>query len=237
MTRSTDTRAKVRAAADEIAARGGAPTPTMVLSMLESGSPNTVVDELRKWRLARAPSLPGGAESPTPDTPLQSRVTQLEFRTSTTLAQQARTLENLERGMATLLARLEGPNPLPAQNARDQSSTLTGDTAAAIKSLATQFDGMQRYMLLQINEAREETIRWRAKAVKTREEFDSWQTVMRQKYDTLATENTWLRGRLNEPLSKVAQALPVSSQSAGGVRPQLNYPGHPRAVVQHNEAE
>jgi hypothetical protein len=164
-------------------------------------------------------------------------MTQLELRVSASLTQQGRTLESIERSLQTLATKQAEAPVASALSTKDTLGALSPDVLAAIKLLETRLDGIQRYMLLQINEAREEATRWKQKANKTQEELDNWQTVMRQKYDALLAESTWLRGRLNEPMPRLQDS--VSTTNAAPVKPRaaLTYPGHPRATVLPDEHE
>ena len=60
MGRITDTRSKVREAAAIPLSRGVTPTPTKVRELIGGGSPNVIVDELRKLR--EAPAEGAGAQ-------------------------------------------------------------------------------------------------------------------------------------------------------------------------------
>lgn len=61
MARVTDTRQRVRELAGQLASQGIEPTPSLIRSFLGKGSPNTGVDELRRWKDEQSPAVPSVA--------------------------------------------------------------------------------------------------------------------------------------------------------------------------------
>lgn len=197
MTRSTDTRALVREAAEKLFRQGKTPTPTIVRELLGKGSPNTIVSELRAWSAEKAGDPPSS--------------------TAPALRAPAAPLENLEQ-LEQLVRRLEAAAKLPA--------TPTEHVEQALRGVELRFEGVQKYMLLQVAEAREEASKWKGRFETLKDEFGQWQTVTRQRHSALVTENAWLRGRLNEDIKDNG---PFFVDASTQKKIAEGYPGFPRA--------
>jgi hypothetical protein len=226
LTRTTNTRERVRELADKISNEGGTPTPTLIRSLLGTGSPNTIVSELKAWQnaqqhRARTKQItPEHENVAPPHPPATNDVTSLvENQLLQLLAEMPRTsakLKEVTGGYLEVLAQL---------------SELRQSSVAELKTMSTRLDSVQRYMLLQINEAREESIRWRQKHQLVKDEFGQWQTTMRQKINALSDENSWLKGKLNQPAPSLQQrtvSLPARQEPPPSGRTP-GYSGHPRA--------
>lgn len=212
MTRSTDTRELVRQAADNLARQGKTPTPSVIREILGKGSPNTIVSELRAWAADRDTSLDAistkGISDPQSPS-VRSRGIDAELMDQ----------------LSSLVVRIEAAAKLPA--------SPTEHVQLAISGIEKRFEGVQKYMLLQISEAREEAAKWKGRYEVLRDEFGQWQTVTRQKHSGLVTENAWLRGRLGES-SVDHGAFFVDTQEGGKKRE--GYPGFPRARSTDDES-
>lgn len=198
MTRSTDTRALVREAAEKLFRQGKTPTPTIIRELLGKGSPNTIVSELRAWSAEKAgdsvPSAPVAIKAPG-----------------------AAPLENFAQ-LEQLVQRIETAAKLPA--------TPTEHVEQALRGVEARFEGVQKYMLLQVGEARDEASKWKSRFEALKDEFGQWQTVTRQRHSALVTENAWLRGRLNEAIKDNGPFFVDSSAPKKAIE---GYPGFPRA--------
>lgn len=251
MSRTTPTRVRVRELAEQLVLAGEAPSPTRIRAMLGTGSPNTIVSELKAWVKDRSitetaaalvaapaskPGHPPVARTPTA-APASEPIEATKDGATAPAPGAALPLdrEDLLEVIAQISAQLAQLNT--------KSTTLVTSladyreaTKAELLAIGARFEGVQKYMLMQINEAREESIRWRQKHQQARDEFGQWQTTVRQKTDALASENAWLRGRLNEPRP------PVGAESANAPPTAIStparapgYPGHPHAVAPHSE--
>lgn len=233
MSRATDTRQRVREIADQMVSKGQKPTPTTILAILGKGSPNTIVSELKAWNLEKTdsseplksetaqkgPTEPGQAaanrEPSNEETDFES--VSLNPKLHAIFSQ----IESLSTQVSQLSSRIAN---IPAPQASPLDIVESG-----MKAIEARFDGLNKYMLMQINEAREDSIRWRDKYRLVREELGQWQTVLRQKLDSVNTENAWLKGRLNENKGEpVSSELPPIKPPIA--KPQM-YSGHPRATV------
>lgn len=232
MARATDTRQRVREVADQLFSQGQRPTPTIIMGILGKGSPNTVVSELKAWNQNKV-LLPVSPDNVTPaseasssersnvsgsadEAPVNSQDTDPDPLTST-LA----TLQELTAQVTQMSIKVDGLAAAPP--------TPTAVVETGMKAIEARFDGLQRYMLMQIHEAREDSVRWREKYKLIKEELGQWQTVLRQKLDAVNSENAWLKGRLNEPRGEPQSSETPHKRPAHSKPPM--YSGHPRAVV------
>lgn len=235
MARQTNTRALVREAADRLFQAGELPSPTRVRALLGAGSPNTIVDELRKWRQdnglvdteeASLPApLPRAAPSPPPVSPVQQE-------SAPSPSTDVNALESLIRSVEALTRRLD--EQLEAQASAERRIQV------ALEQIVQRFDGVQRHMLLQVDEARALATSWKERHTQTKEEFSVWRDTLQAQLLRASEENAWLRGK--QGLSPRKETLPVMDEIRAAprhqspkppqalLRPQSTYPGHPRAV-------
>jgi hypothetical protein len=234
MARITDTRARVRELADHVSAQGLEPTPSIIRKLLGKGSPNTIVDELKAWAADRAE--PETLLSPRLDPTALERVglSEVAGLLKKVMLMQCQLAENLA-------ASEEKVNPLktqlPSEHLKkilDSILELTSKTDADRSSIQKEFnnanariDGVRRYMLLQVEEARLEASRWKAKHDDIKQELSTWQGTMRMKNQTLQDELIWLKGKFNIP-SQTPNTNDFTADRKAK-RPIGVYPGHPRA--------
>ncbi|MCC5609612.1 DNA-binding protein [Nostoc sp. CHAB 5834] len=211
MSRSTSTRAKVRAIADQIASQGGDPTPTLVRSLLGGGSPNTIVDELRSWKAARDSSgtTPSGPKPLVPPPPMASRET-VEKMGLAELASALQTASEVvarqEQGISTQVA-LQAEL---AKMVRDTEKALELVPALllelkaqrtwmeeSLSKLEARAEGTQRYLLRSLDESREETRIWKERAKAAADDGSTWRNTLQRRVEQLLEE----RGRLIEKQS------------------------------------
>lgn len=236
MARVTDTRAQVRILAQKIADEGGIPTPTVIRQMLGRGSQTTIVDELKRWSGARAKPAPPGQETATVMERLGLREVATLLEQATAQAEQQRTF--LVQAGDLLKASERLPLLVAEMTVKFSSleKQLLGDREWMHKELElmnTRFEAMQRRALLQIEEAREESVHWRGKYKGLQDEFGVWRTTMDRRNGQLQDRVAWLSGKLGVevPVSAVAQVKPSSPVT----RPVGGYRGHPRAVAPHSD--
>ena len=250
MPRVTDTRERVRALANRIAQEGGKPNPTLIRQMLGGGSPNTIVDELKKWAGERA----------TPTSPAKEtagaleRIGMLELSNvlKEALAQNQKQQEFLHQASVLLASAKNIPDILSGltkqfQKVSDQMSEDRTWMERELHSVNTRFEGVQRYMLLQVNEAREEATKWKENHSSVKGEFYTWQCTLEQKNASLLEEVTWLKGKLGlppgqpgfsaetrKPTLSTGKKSDFSAEIAAtspSIAATSTYPGHPRAVT------
>jgi hypothetical protein len=198
--RLTNTRTNVREAAQRILESGGNPTPTVIRAMLGGkGSPNTIVQELRKFmgeqqaptavqvssvqaieRVGLKELAALLAETVVLNTGIQNSINELSMRmsaVSTTIAE----LEELKSIFVSL------------------SNNLSLDKALISKELsgvAARFDSIQKIMLVGVDEAREAAKAWKQKYIVTRDDAETWRITMTQKLNKQQEELAYLKGKL-----------------------------------------
>jgi hypothetical protein len=242
MPRKTTTRAKVQELVREATAQGESLTVAQVRTKLGGGSPNVILEELSLWRKAVEE---GRAEQYFASTQNEKHATEEVISASGVLSAEiiasiddllSERLSGLQEGLVTaLLNRLSATGIAPAVAAPSPSGPSNGAIEQQIKALGTQFDGMQRYMLMQISEARDEASRWKMKYQAARDELGTWRTTMEQRNQRLSEELQHAKGRLAErgtaPASPLVGAGPWvrPAEAVRSAQPMLTYPGHPRA--------
>jgi uncharacterized coiled-coil protein SlyX len=259
MARYTDTRSLVRRAAESLVDAGQVPSPGLVRALLGTGSMNTIVDELRKWRESSAPP----AEVAAPERPpSRSSSSAQEALKTVGLAEVQSLLVSLrevmaeqERTAAALSGRLVARETLDAQlqqSLRDVSGALLeaqtrnarsfAEVAESLEKVCSRFDGVQRYMLLQINEAREHASGWKDKHLASKRDFAVWRDTLQARVLELTERLARAQGALGQSGGKQAASSaapvqaaprPVPGEFVSGPSP---YPGHPRAASGWAEA-
>lgn len=242
MARQTQTRFLVRKYAQQIHEQGGTPTLAMLKRMLgNKGSPNTILDELRKWQedtgAKGASEKPASVATPAgPPAPAFGGVDPAEMASLAAQLREAGTALRAAQMLPELVQSLTGQFDALAQK-------MTADRDWMQKELElmnSRFEAVQRRALLQIDEARGEASRWREKHQQLQSEFGTWKETNRQRSQKLMDENAWLRGKLGLPVAgSVGAPIPVAASSGAVSNPvyaqptarrQVTYPGHPRAI-------
>ena len=245
MARSTDTRQRVREIAAQLSAQGTEPTLTLVRGLLGKGSPNTIVEELRKWRERQAGSLPPtNSPAGTPPSPAQkSSPLPAPVGLDEVLRSLQSARELLERQTAgvqeveSLKQALSAVSAVMHQNMEQTAalmSALETDRKIVVDSLGAmqaRYEGIQKHMLMSIEQAREEARTWKERAKEAQEEASTWRLTIQRRIETLLDEKGVLKGRLDAVtaelervrLSRVPpplpQALPVpGSRELRGAR-------------------
>jgi hypothetical protein len=236
MSRQTDTRMQVRALADKLLAEGGTPTPTLIRQLLGKGSPNTIVDELAKWRESR--ETPSQQLAGAPQRSIHEVVSRLGLEDLGSYLETAESLmqrqSELSRSLADALEvvfalRTNLDTSTTASNELKQTLLADRDAfAVELRKINERFEGVQQYMLLQIDEARTESSRWRSAFIALRERVGSHEEILRARVHGLEAENAWLRGQLGES-AQVGSRLPASPLSQLSDDPLATYSGHPLA--------
>jgi hypothetical protein len=267
MARYTETRSLVRKAAQNILNAGQTPTANLVRAILGTGSLSTIVDELRRWRKdSELPSVsitPGGV--PTEVAPavqsalkaialveaqslLVSVQHSLAEQRQLTLALEARLVARdakdarLEQVLRETVAALSA-----AQAGHTQSHAGVADS---LERMCSRFDGVQRHMLLQINEARENASAWKDRHIASKRDFAVWRDTLQAQVLQLTERLAWAQGNAGQPRASAAKVSKEAFEAAaksGETRegrlvekgaPTLElstYPGHPRAVFGWDE--
>jgi hypothetical protein len=162
MARTNDTRARVRELAEELAANGQEPTPTVIMRLLGKGSPNTIVDELRKWREESTKSVSSQ------NTQAETRTSAPEENAQTSLSLLEHLIEPLARAIDGLSHRIEE---------QDKAHTAQMDLAYE------RFTAVQKMAMVAIDEAREQSRFWKQEAERAKLEAavqaDTYRDAMR----------------------------------------------------------
>lgn len=265
MARYTDTRALVRKAAQDIDRSGQVPTPSLIRGILGTGSMNTIVDELRRWREAQGPVFKQSVALPA----LELSASTQEALKLVSLAEVQEVLGSVQEALlsqakstAALQERLVAREEQDAQvqEALSQAVGLIRETnashAAALALIATslekvssRFEGVQRHMLLQVNEAREHASAWKDKHLASKLDFATWRDVLQAQVLRLTEELAWTKGSAGVPPgAKGFCSSPIVRPGPAAVarpRPLLPpapspaaspYPGHPRAAPAWDES-
>lgn len=160
MARTTDTRARVRELAEELISKGEEPTPTIILRMLGRGSPNTIVDELRRWRETTAKSLQPATHEAAAAIAEHSEVS---------------TLPRLLELLTPLTTAIEGLT----RRVDEQDKAHAAETALAYE----RFHAVQKMAMVAIDEAREQTRFWKQEAERAKldsaVQVDTYRDAMR----------------------------------------------------------
>lgn len=188
MSRSTETRRLVREAAELMAAKGVDPTPSRVRDAIGAGSPNTIVDELRKWRAAQAakvsrPPQPGICASiateaalmaPTPletpgaaDVPVTSREFSVSAQTAKELLERQAAMHQTALGLAESVRGLERI-AVRLLKQEELLKAMEARLQAADKAV-TALEGMRVFAMRQIDDARSTSRYWEEEARRLRE--------------------------------------------------------------------
>lgn len=211
MARSTDTRQRVREIAAQLSAQGTEPTLTLVRGLLGKGSPNTIVEELRKWREQQAGSLPptnspaGAPPSPAQkSSPLPAPVGLDEVLRSLQsarelLARQAAGVQEVE-SLKQALSAVSAVMHQHMEQTAALMSALEADRKVVVDSLGAmqaRYEGIQKHMLMSIEQAREETRTWKERALEAKEEATTWRMTIQRRIESLLAENGNLKGRID----------------------------------------
>ncbi len=228
MPRATDTRERVRELAAQIRAQGGEPTATLIRSVLGRGSPNLIVDELRRWRSEQTPTA-ASAVSAQISSPsalerlgLQDLAQALEQSRRLT-AEQSEALASLQQLRTSMASTAQAVAAGVAQIASLFESLAQERKAieAQVQAQQDRFEGVQRYMLRAIDDAREETRQWKERARGLQEELLTWRTTIQGRLDMLLAENGNLKGKLEalQPLRPLAGQPARQPVGAGALAP------------------
>ncbi len=198
MTRRTDTRERVRALAQELANRGLVPTPGAIREQLGGGSPNTIVDELRKWRESQ--------QQASNDTTGHKHSVSRASESVPCPSVDHVAGEPLLRQMQALVAKVDA-----LTKAVEQQGINT-----------ERLDDAQRRALLLIDEARGRGRYWEEEARRLRVENREKEEHYRQAMYRALDECNVLRGRLEEARALAGQPpLQVGADAAEGFRSRV----------------
>jgi hypothetical protein len=193
MTRLTTTRARVRELADTLSAKGIEPTSTLILARLGKGSPNTVVDELRRWRADKGLAAPNTRTTSPAGVPDNANA-----------GDQA-----VGEHVAALRQSLALLTPFA-----DSIVRSTGDLGrltsqiAELNAAVQRLDGIRLLALKQIDEARGLARYWEEEARRLREESTGREQAYRLGMYAARSESDTLRGQVEELRRMVATLQP-----------------------------
>lgn len=212
MSRTSQTRSRVRELAEELSLKGEEPTPTVILRLLGKGSPNTVVDELRKWReenarpTQHADYLPRRTETATSSHPDPSLLREL--------------LEPVTAAIQALTQRLD-----------EQDKSYAAQLALAYD----RFTAVQKMAMVAIDEAREQARFWKQEAervkLETAVQADTYRDAMKAAQAEARRLSELLQAHQDAPSSLPREAStivpPTPSIAAlrGPAKSQLSTPG------------
>ncbi|MDO8416299.1 MAG: DNA-binding protein [Agitococcus sp.] len=203
MARLTDTREKVREAAQLIRDNGGIPTPTVIRNMLGGkGSPNTIVQELKKFMAEQQdPNAASGALS-TVKVVERVGLSELAALLTEATAGNKQVLETIHLlGQQVLSVETAVIEVQDLKNlCKELSGSLSLDKtliAHELSGVILRFDAIQRKMLIDIDDAREDAKKWKAKYVAARDEAETWRITMTQRFNKQQEDIAFLRGKLD----------------------------------------
>ncbi|MNR71635.1 hypothetical protein D3C71_22660 [compost metagenome] len=233
MARVTDTRAQVRKLANQLAAAGTTPTPTLIKQMLGKGSPNTIVSELAAWRADRQRA----AEPQAPEVPVAEALGRLGAAEASELVRKAaEAAERLETAFSNLERLVPVLEAVPrrfdalAGVMDGLAAKLTADRAwmqAELDKAHARYEGVQRYAMQSIESAREETRVLRERLKEAGDGGFSKENAYRRQVDELRLLVANLKGRLEErglPTADVAVPAALTEQDLNPAVPSWKAP-------------
>ncbi len=236
MVKRSDTRALVAQAAQHLFEQGREPTVTLVREALGGGSPNVIVEELRKWREARVsatetqglepllPPLPSPAPAQTSSPLGEQSALELALlvRATRELVKEQtdhRAELSAERAEMRLAATQVAEGLAQLSKLMAVLETERATTSGILERMEARYEGIRKHMLLAIEESREEARQWRERARTAQGELEVWKDTLQRRIEALLTENGELRGRL-QPSS--LPAIPHSSVRPGASLPSAS---------------
>lgn len=186
----------MRELAEAMCAKGIEPTSTLVLARLAKGSPNTVVDELRRWRAERGvqPSRPVGADTSPPVPSAAPAVPAVD------VAPLAQMLDQLGPLAGSIEKSMLGLGLLTSQ---------ISELNVAVQRL----DGVRILTLKQIDEARGLARYWEEEARRLRDEGREQEQAYRMAMYSARAESDTLRGQVEE-LRRIVATLQLGGNTS-----------------------
>ena len=205
MARQTDTRQRVREAAAQLAQEGVSPTFTLVRKILGGGSPNTITDELKRWKEDHKEAH---FESKRTQTGIADAMEGLGFgelsallRSATaTISELAEAQVRSNQELHMLASQQSKLEPLVTQlkelaGVYQQEKTWMREE---VQKINDRYEGVQRYMLMAIEDARQAASRWKLEAEENKAKEEAWRTSAMAQIYALQEENANLKGKLEE---------------------------------------
>lgn len=212
MARTTDTRAQVRAAADKLAAAGTTPTPTLVKGLLGKGSNTTIVDELRKWTQERA--APGSESGTEPGVATPAALERLGASEAAALvASASQAAKELEESLAHVSEAITQIATYPETLSKVHEAvarlvsaheSLQADHSAELEKAYKRYESVQRFMMNQVAQTREELVAERARHKEFSDSAQARESALTKQVTELRDQVQLLRGRLEERESSSA---------------------------------
>ena len=227
MPRKTETYDRVLELAIRWTTEGRALEPTAIRKELGTGSFTTITRALQDFRASQASTQDANAHSVNRP-PGSSRLASKEDFLG--LHQQ---IESLAQALSR---RPLAPGPVEQEA---PSSEQLAEMDKQLKSIIARFDGTQRHMLLQVEEARTEAAKWKERCEAAQREARTWREAAQDVSAKLREEVMWLRGQLGLPQasSTSVEVRPTRGASETTPKRELKYPGHPRAIIQPGDEE
>ena len=227
MPRKTDTYDRVLELAIRWTTEGRALEPTAIRKELGTGSFTTITRALQDFKASQTSKQDTKGQSDSGPS-VSSRLASKEDFLG--LHQQIESLA---------LAFSRRPlSPGPTEHEAPSGEQLV-ELDKQLKSIIARFDGTQRHMLLQVEEARTEAAKWKERCEAAQREARTWREAAQDVSAKLREEVMWLRGQLGLPqaLSTSSEVRPARVTSEVAPKKELKYPGHPRAIIQPGDEE
>jgi hypothetical protein len=219
--RTSDTRARVRQVASELARQGIDPTYKRVADQLGRGSPNTIGDELRKWRSEQA--LPASVPEALPTPP--------NVHASAPTPVDAARLEEVALAIPALVCALTSTQK-SLEHLEQSVVSLRDAFGKELDLVSSRFDAVQRRTLLMVDEARESARYWKEEAARAkthgRDTEEGYRRAMYAAQEQAARLAGQLEALMSPTFMAVGSAAPsprpaslqqVSAPSGGPPRP------------------
>lgn len=163
MARKSNTRTKVRELAEQLHAAGEPVTPTKIRQLLGTGSPNTIVSELKAWRSQQ--ELKAAENISTPSATENNAETYFK-EISAQLINITKTNEALARSVTELATQLE-----------NNKSWLSSELDKAYE----RYEAVQHHALLQVDAARDHARFLKEQLEHTKAEFEIRESSLKQR--------------------------------------------------------
>jgi hypothetical protein len=199
MARISDTRARVRAIAEELTAADKPVSARQVLALLGKGSLSTITDELRIWENSRLSAeklrpLGGPVQPPVPahheaSAPMEVPPAPHQF---SVVGGPAGEILGILRGIAETMSGLQ----LELALVREEFATSEKTHQAQLAKAYERYESVQRHVMVQLDETRQVAANLRQKLQTTEMDAQLREDAQRGKAQSLRDENARLIARL-----------------------------------------
>lgn len=198
-----DPRPRIREEALRLYEQGATPTPSLIRAALGRGSPNVIVEELRKLREERAEEVARRTGLPVAQQPLAEalqrkgldEVLELVSDAAAAAAEMREALQAVPSLLGTIKALLTEVSDLKtevgdARKSADEARTWFQQETAKIEA---RYAGVQKHALLQIEDARANSANVREELRSVLNDRGAREIGFKRQIDDLRTENIRLR--------------------------------------------